>query len=259
MKKELAVVTANIRYDEPDDGAQCWDNRKRLLANCILDYQPDLLGSQEGRRRQLDDLSKRLTGLVRIDGHRSWNPQLMYPCLYYNPHRLTPLESGDIWLSETPVKSGSSSFGSEFPRLCTWAKFKENILTINTHLDDVRDETRVEQINVLLREIDELNTERMPVILMGDFNEGPDGRVRKAINAQWPALADPWQRLLLKEESSHHNFDQRIGNGSRVDWILSDSSLQPQEMFLDKTRSEDGIYPSDHFILKARFSFVLPG
>ena len=60
----------------------------------------------------------------------------MYPCLFFNPDSLTLTDSGDIWLSESPSTVGSCSFGSAFPRLCTWALFDEGILAVNVHLDN---------------------------------------------------------------------------------------------------------------------------
>jgi endonuclease/exonuclease/phosphatase family metal-dependent hydrolase len=92
-----------------------------------------------------------------------------------------------------------------------------------------------------------------PMLLMGDFNESPDGPVRSLINEVWSTLQDPWQELGQEEEPSHHNFLEAIDYASRVDWILTDTALQAQEILLDKSRSEQGLYPSDHYLLKARF------
>lgn len=90
---------------------------------------------------------------------------------------------------------------------------------------------------------------------MGDFNEPPDSAVRDCIQTEWPELYDPWQKLGLAEESSHHNFYEPIDYGSRVDWILTSDDLEVEEILLDKSRSAQGIYPSDHYILKSRFTW----
>jgi len=176
----------------------------------------------------------------------------MYPCIFYNPDTLTLRDSGDIWLSESPMTIGSSSFGSQYPRLCTWAHFDSDLLVINVHLDDLNPDTRLCQIRVLM---DQINLFGMngPMLLMGDFNESPDGPVRSLINEVWSTLQDPWQELGQEEEPSHHNFLEAIDYASRVDWILTDTALQAQEILLDKSRSEQGLYPSDHYLLKARF------
>jgi endonuclease/exonuclease/phosphatase family metal-dependent hydrolase len=56
------------------------------------------------------------------------------------------------------------------------------------------------------------------------------------------------------EESSHHSFNGENPKGSRIDWIMVDEKLNATEIFFDKVR-RDGIYPSDHFPLKATFLF----
>ena len=179
----------------------------------------------------------------------------MYPCLFYNPDKLTLSDSGDIWLSESPSTAGSCSFGSAFPRLCTWASFDEGILAVNVHLDNSNSETRLCQIKVLIAQLNSLNKKHHTSILMGDFNEPPESAVRSCINKEWPELKDPWHELGLEEESSHHHFYNPIDYGSRVDWILATEGLKAEEILLDKSRSDKGIYPSDHYILKSRFAW----
>jgi endonuclease/exonuclease/phosphatase family metal-dependent hydrolase len=250
--KLLSVISSNIRYDEPQDKQHCWENRRDFLASCLLEYCPDLLATQEGKHPQLQDMADRLTSLRCADTHRRWEASLMYPCIFYNPDTLTLRESGDIWLSESPATIGSSSFGSQYARLCTWAFFDNDLLAVNVHLDDLKPDTRLHQVRVLMEQIDALGM-KGSMLLMGDFNESPEGRVRALINEIWPSLQDPWLELGQEEEPSHHNFLETIDYASRVDWILTDAALQAQEILLDKSRSEQGLYPSDHYLLKARF------
>lgn len=253
MTRFLSVISSNIRYDEPQDDIHSWENRRDFLADRLLEYQPDLIATQEGKQAQISDVANRLVGMRCADAHRDWLEYLMYPCLFYNPATLTLLGSGDIWLSETPTEAGSSSFGSEFPRLCTWAIFDEGVFAINVHLDNANNETRLCQIRVLIEQIRSLQTNSFATLLMGDFNESPNSPVRGFINREWPELKDPWLELGQKEEPSHHHFYETIDYGSRVDWIMTNDILQAQEILLDKSTSEKNIFPSDHYILKARF------
>ena len=253
MSRTLSVISSNIRYDEPHDDVHCWENRRDFLARLMLDYAPDLLATQEGKLRQIRDVDDRLEGLTCSDSHRDWVDSLMYPCLFYNPKSLVLKESGDIWLSKSPSIPGSSSFGSQFPRLCTWAIFDGGVLAINVHLDHSGSETRLCQMHVLLQQLGASKASSQTVLLMGDFNESPTCPVRALINKKWPDLHDPWIDLGQEEEASHHHFYEAIDYGSRIDWILVNDSLQAEEMLLDKSRSGSGIYPSDHYLLKARF------
>lgn len=253
MTRLLSVISSNIRYDEPQDVIHSWQNRRDFLVSRLLDYTPDLVATQEGKRDQIADVADRLKSLRCADSHRDWIESLMYPCLFYNPETLTLGNSGDIWLSESPATVGSCAFGSEFPRLCTWAVFDEGILVINVHLDHANNETRFRQMQVLIQQVKALPVSYKAILLMGDFNESPTCPVRELINKEWPELRDPWLDLGHKEESSHHHFYEPIDYGSRVDWILSNEFLEAQEILLDKSISDRGIFPSDHYILKARF------
>jgi len=259
LKHQLKVVSSNIRFDNPKDGDHRWGNRKDILKECIEDFSPDLLSTQEGYRPQLESLNECLPHLSLISSHRDWIKERMYPSLFYNEKTLEVESSGDIWLSETPNVPGSKSFKSAFPRLCSWAslKFKSNqkrLFLANCHLDHILRETRTEQVRVLAEEIEKIRTKNEALILTGDFNDDPTSSVRKIIEGLCPVLYDPWCKLGLAEESSHHSFNGTNPEGSRIDWIMVDERLNAAEIFLDK-REKNGIYPSDHFPLKAKFLF----
>ena len=254
--RRLSVISSNIRYDEPDDEFR-WKTRREILAAALLEEQPDIVATQEGKRPQLDDMARQLAGLQCVDSHRDWLDTLMYPCIFYNSTTLTLRESGDVWLSKTPAVVGSSSFGSLFPRLCTWARFAEGLLVFNVHLDNSSSETRASQTNVLLDQIELIRSESESILLLGDFNEAPQGLVREVIAERDTGFSDPWQLLQQDEEASHHNFGEPIDYGSRIDWILVAGELRAKSIYLDKRRSDSGVYPSDHYPLKAEFEFDL--
>ena len=49
------MITYNIRYDNPNDGENIWENRKNKMAGLINYYEPSFLGIQEGLLNQVDD------------------------------------------------------------------------------------------------------------------------------------------------------------------------------------------------------------
>jgi endonuclease/exonuclease/phosphatase family metal-dependent hydrolase len=250
----LKLISANIRFENPQDGEHSWENRRVHLQKIVLDFFPDILATQEGRKPQL----KNFESLIRhrlIDNHREWISDRMYPCLFINEEQIVLKQSGDIWLSETPYVNGSSSFNSAFPRLCTWAQVThlasgEDFFVVNTHLDHILEQTRVEQINVLINEIKIHNKKNYPVILMGDFNASPFGEVRKTINEKLD-LKDPWFEKNLAEETSHHGF---VGakKGDRIDWILVPKAFVVEDIKMEKNTFSK-IYPSDHYPILATF------
>jgi endonuclease/exonuclease/phosphatase family metal-dependent hydrolase len=248
---KVCLISSNIRFDNPADGENSWIHRRDLLANTLLKHRPDLIATPEGRYNQLKDFESVLGNYQVIDQHRSWIKERMYPSFYLRSGAFEVLRSEDLWLSETPEVAGSLSFGSSFPRLMTWVKIQpkateRNLLIVNTHLDHMNSQTRLEQTKVLVRGIKSRREEGSQLVIMGDFNEGPSGDVRDILNNAFPELIDSWKLCNLKEETSHHAFNGECQNGSRIDWILVDKNLEVEDCFLEKTVFS-GRYPSDHF------------
>ena len=251
----ITVISSNIRFDNPADGDHDWNSRRKILADYLNSSSADLIGTQEGRRPQLEDLLSLLPAHQMSHAHRNWIEERMYPTIYFNSDNIKVLDSGDIWLSETPHIAGSLAFESNFPRLCTWINAihipsGHNFFYVNTHLDHVHSHTREMQIEVLLNEITKQNKENLPLILTGDFNESPMETVRKKIKNYWPNLIDPWETFNKTEHSSFHKFGPIPENGARIDWILHDNKYVASSIDI-YTDHHQGIYPSDHFPVKA--------
>jgi endonuclease/exonuclease/phosphatase family metal-dependent hydrolase len=254
----VKIISSNIRFDNPEDGEHTWEKRREILSECLLDFKPDIIGTQEGRRPQLEDLHSLLPDYKIAEEHRSWIPERMYPCIFFNPISIEIVNSGDIWLSETPHIPGSSSFDSAFPRLCTWVKGRikrsaQKFMLVNVHLDHSKGSVREKQIEVLVREVTNENSHGWPLILMGDFNEAPTKAVRRIIKDGFKDLYDPWKKLKKEKQNSHHNFGKHADYADRIDWVLLPPEFTAEEVFLDEWQ-KDGIYPSDHYPLKCQFS-----
>jgi len=247
----FTLVSSNIRFDSSSDGAHSWVNRRELLAGIFHEVSSSIIGTQEGRIDQIQELKNLLTGFELIDQHRPWIGERMYPCLFVKSDLFEILDSGDVWLSNTPDIIASKSFNSAFPRLMTWAKLQiknsvETILIINTHLDHILEKTREEQIEVLCQETLRIWDKNSFLIIMGDFNTGPDSLVRKKLTGYFPNLVDTWKYINKTEEASFHAFQGSIDYAQRIDWIMADSRIEILNSSLDK-RQFNQIYPSDHY------------
>jgi endonuclease/exonuclease/phosphatase family metal-dependent hydrolase len=255
---KLCLITSNIRFDNPADGQHAWPLRREFLAQTLLQHNPDIIATQEGRFHQLKDLETLLPDFELVDPHRSWIKERMYPSFYLKKGQFEFCNSGDSWLSETPDVAGSLSFNSAFPRLMTWMKIQikdthKNLLVINTHLDHVKEETRKAQTKVLIQEIKKLWQENSYLIIMGDFNDNPDSEVRSILNEELH-LTDAWKIFNSSEETSHHSFKGELEYGTRIDWIMTDSRLKLEKCLMDKNQ-RDGLYPSDHFPIVCEIKF----
>ena len=123
---ELTVATFNIRMETRGDlGTRNWNARKDLVVETIRKMNPDLLGVQEALPRQMDYLAGKLPdyeryGVGRDDGKNRGE----YSALFVRKERLErdPEEGGTFWLSATPEKAGSKTWGNGVTRICTWAR-----------------------------------------------------------------------------------------------------------------------------------------
>lgn len=250
-------MTFNLRFATPVDGPNEWEFRKELVVEVILNHRPDLLGTQEGTVPQLRFLTEHLPGYRPLAAHRQVDPTCQYPTIFYRPDRLQVHESHEFWLSETPAVHRSLSWGSAFPRMATYGLFQEvgrttSFYCIDTHLDHISDAARKKGARMIREFFFPLNR---PLILMGDFNEPPDGPVyRDLINAASP-LRDTWRAVHPppEEATTQHGFDGQ-SRGHRIDWILVTSPFQVRQAAI-VTDNQKGRYPSDHFPYEAEVEY----
>ena len=73
--EELKVISYNIRYNNPNDGINVWENRKSTITKFLIDENPDFAGLQEVTFSQLSFLTESLKnysfiGVGRDDGKK---------------------------------------------------------------------------------------------------------------------------------------------------------------------------------------------
>jgi endonuclease/exonuclease/phosphatase family metal-dependent hydrolase len=159
--RPLTVMTFNIRYGTAPDGVHSWSERRGLTFKVIGDYDPDVLGVQEALRFQLDQIAEQLTlfgevGVGRDDGIAAGE----YAAILYDTARLFLLEHGTFWLSDEPSSAGSMTWGNRFPRIVTWARFRDRaadapFYVYNTHWDHESQPSRERSAALLLERIRE--------------------------------------------------------------------------------------------------------
>ena len=134
------------------------------------------------------------------------DPTCQYPTIFYRGDRFEVEESSEFWLSETPQVHRSLSWGSAFPRMVTYGRFREkgratSFYFIDTHLDHVSEAARREGARMIREFFLPLH---LPLILVGDFNEPPDETVyREFIEADSP-LQDTWRQVQPPGRRGHH-------------------------------------------------------
>lgn len=175
QEKSVRVITFNIRYDEPRDGENTWGNRKTKVSDLIRFHRADLIGVQEALSGQLGDLKTLLPGFAqcgvgRTDGKSAGE----FSTIIYRASRFKMLECQTFWLSQTPEIAGSKGWDADYPRIVTWAKFRDNetkktFFQFNTHFDHIGKIARAESARLLLTRIEKI-AGKPPFIVTGDFN-----------------------------------------------------------------------------------------
>ena len=228
--EKLVVVTFNIRYDNPNDGTNSWENRVPLIESWFREEMPDLIGMQEVRHNQLLDLENILpdyayVGTGRDDGKQGGE----YTPVFFRKDRFNLIEDSQFWLSETPEVPGSKGWDAAITRIVTWAKFKhvtsgKEFYLFNTHFDH-RGVTAREMSPLLLSQKIQSIAGESPVILTGDFN------IRKNNSTLGSGLYDNLTDVLKEKNRLIYTLEisdtpvttaGATSNGFRKDWEIGE-------------------------------------
>jgi endonuclease/exonuclease/phosphatase family metal-dependent hydrolase len=182
---DLNIMTFNIRYDNPNDGANNWKIRKENAINMIRFNEVDILGMQEVLVNQLNDITGSLkeynsVGRGREDGKEKGE----YSPILFKKSKFELVKSGYFWLSQTPDKP-SKGWDAACERIATWVILKDKstgkrVFVLNTHFDHVGEVARRESVNLIRTQMAQLS-DGLPQIMMGDLNADPESSVVKSL------------------------------------------------------------------------------
>ena len=249
----LTCASCNLRYDEPKD-AFPWHQRKHILAQMLKVHQPDVLATQEGFKPQLYELYDLIKSDYHLaDQHRNYRDQRMYPALFIR-NSWNIQHSTDRWLSQTPTIMGSTSFGSQWPKLATYARLShpqlnEEVIVCSFHLDNVSALARPEQARVLLEQLELIYPGTKHVFIMGDANDDKNApSVQRFLNQ---GLEDPFEKD--NNFITFHDFGN-LKHGARIDYIFYTSTrFAVQSTFIDDRKND---FYSDHYFLSTTFTLT---
>lgn len=259
----LKVMTFNIRYNNPDDSANAWPNRKDKVASEILFLGANTLGVQEALNDQMQDLQQRLPqyktiGVGRDDGKTKGE----FSAIFYDTTRLQLLKSKTFWLSETPTVAGHIGWDGACTRIVTWGKFRDKqtnkmFYHFNTHFDHMGKIARRESAKLLLQKVHQISG-KDAAIITGDFNAVPsDEPIQIIMNA-----GDPLHLTDSKAISKTPHFGPA---GTFNGWNIAEVDDQPIDYIFLKGKYDvlkhanisetwGGRYASDHFAVYAEIN-----
>jgi endonuclease/exonuclease/phosphatase family metal-dependent hydrolase len=249
----LQVMTYNIRWPAPTDGANHWRHRREGLARYLAAAAPQLTALQEVADAQL--------AYLEADGEPArWAPPANV--LLKSARAVTWVRTASVALP-----------GGEYPRAAVLATFEwrgRRGTFVSAHLSG--GPAGFAQASLLL---DVLSTWPRPWIVAGDFNAfaQPDAECREtparyhglcngvADLLRAAGLVDVWVEVhggalgatgtgfQRQDERWHPDFD------ARIDWIMATPDVVPVEVQIDDPETEAGRPLSDHRPVRAWFEW----
>jgi endonuclease/exonuclease/phosphatase family metal-dependent hydrolase len=241
------VMTFNVRSVSARDGVNTWKNRAALNVRVIRAQAPDLIGFQEVQEAHLDVYREELSDYCYHLGPDA-------TCaIFWSATRFALEASGGFYLSTTPDRR-STSWNASCARVATWVRLRAGqsrtaLLHVNTHLDHVSREARIEGMNLILRWLAG-DGGGAPVVLTGDFN-APDDTPPYGLLAA-AGFADTYANR--PEVHTFHRFQGEtfvpvVPVMLRLDRILTrdgEARLRTEGCAI-VTDADPPLYPSDHY------------
>jgi len=244
---EMAVVTFNIRYDNPDDPLT-WEQRRSKVASTVGYF--DILGFQEALVNQVDDLAEALPnhdhyGVGRDDGRVAGE----HCPIFWNRARFDLLHAETKWLSATPDVPGWLGWDAALPRTATIVVLNDRqtgkiIRVVNTHFSHIGAEARALAARMLSLQFAMSGADID--VLLGDLNAEPESLSMAILEGG--GLSDAYdvaEKRCRKNIGTYTGFPTGGLRGApRIDHILvrGGSVL----WFCAEEQIIEGFYISDH-------------
>ena len=255
----VKVMTYNIKYDNTNDTLNNWNDRKSAMVDVLKEKKPAFIGLQEVLFRQLEYLNGAMPeyqyiGVGRDDGKQKGE----FSPIFYDSNKYDLIKSSTFWLSKTPEEI-SIGWDAAMERICTYGLFQDKasrkkIWVFNTHFDHVGVKARKKSVKLIHKQIKQINTEKLPVVLMGDLNLMPE---EKPIQFLARKLKDGL--LVSKSPQSgptgtFNGFNISEPIARRIDYIFVRGYDVLDYQHIDE-RIDNGRHISDHLPVIALLSF----
>ncbi|MEO6257653.1 MAG: endonuclease/exonuclease/phosphatase family protein [Ginsengibacter sp.] len=252
MGQNLIIGSYNLRYDNPKDTGNLWQDRRAAVIALIRFHEFDIFGTQEGLKNQIDDINSSLpyysrSGVGRDDGKDKGE----HSAIFYKNDRFELLKNGDFWLSETPDKPSLGWDAICCYRICSWVYLRDKksgkkFFFFNVHYDHQGVVARKESSKLILEKIKNIAGNEA-VIFTGDFNGAPNTEWYKTI-ANSTVLSDTYDhaKFPYANNGSFNAFGSRVESNEIIDHIFISKQFSAVRWGI-LTDTYHGKFPSDHF------------
>ena len=252
---DYAIMSYNVKYDNEWDKENHWLLRKKRLVDLLKNYNPSIIGVQEGLYHQVKYLNNSLEkykfiGVGRDDGKKKGE----FCPIYFDTTFYEVINHSTFWLSETPDLV-SVGWDAALERICTYGLFSsissgEKFWVFNTHFDHIGTVARKKSSELILEKIKKINKESFPVILMGDFNSLPNSEPIKILEQDMVDGLRISSKYLQGPQGTFNRFDLSSPTSKRIDYIFTNNFQVISYRHIDD-RLENNNHISDHLPVMA--------
>lgn len=253
----------NIRYYNDIDGEYSWEKRLPAVINFFADEHPDIIGLQEIRRPQVEDIES-IEGydsyiIFRDNGSSSpYNDSDEGNGIMWDKERFTLADKGFFWLAPDPDtkpawQNGSYPWGTTIRRIAVYVKLldkEDNDMPVYfyaTHFDHQKKDARAAEAEVLLARIksylctEDLSTLFDRLYVVGDLNSPDTETAYSTLSSSLKSA-----RETSPNTSQVATFNDFGRGGTAIDHIFYAGPVKPISF---RVISKDyGIrYISDHY------------
>jgi endonuclease/exonuclease/phosphatase family metal-dependent hydrolase len=246
---QLKAASFNIRFDNPDDGANNWHNRKEAVVAFLEAENMHIVGMQEVLDNQFRYLKNKLraygtVGVGREDGVSKGE----YAPVFYRKDAFVVRDSGTFWLSTTPQEP-SVGWDAALERICTYAILEDQrngreVHFYNTHFDHVGENARVNSARLIMDSIAAKSAGHW-VILSGDLNVEPNATAYERVVQT--GLQDSYEesKIRLGPVGTFNGFNPNGNYQRRIDYVFVRGFSV--ELYETNNLSYNANFLSDHF------------
>ncbi len=268
---ELTVMTYNVLCSFCDrSNYDPWEERLNYHRDIIERYSPDLIGTQEiSKAEEVAEIAFLNPEYEFIYyAERGGEKPRAYPdaTMAYRKDRFELIERGTYWLSSTPDEPWSKGWAKvQFWRLVEWAHLKQKsdgreFYFSNTHFDN--NTPNQEKSAPLLLERVAPWAEKMPCIVVGDFNSKPDSKAYKTLSegrdGQGFKLSNAFDLIHEWKMKTNQMPAPEYLPPNRIDhiWLAGKADFTVLEWTVDLyVYGAQKRYPSDHKAIIAKIRF----
>lgn len=257
--QSLRIMSYNIRYDNPKDSENNWTMRKKGFVNQIEQLHPQVFGIQEGLYHQTKYIDSNLNDYTYVGvGREDGKTEGEFAAIFYDSTKFELLKSSTFWLSETPTRP-SAGWDAYHKRICTYAcfnytKLNQKFWVFNVHLDHAGKKSRKNSVKLLIRNVENMVKDDVPVFILGDFNCEPKS---SPIKMMLKFYKDAYRHAINNNsqcKGTFNGFDPKLIPEKRIDYIFTKNIELKRYEHRNEFRI-DGYFYSDHIPVFVDFEF----